>query len=193
MTDPGPTGFRPVGHPLFSGDVDVPPAPVADGAVLAGLLDRALRIADEGTPAQAIVDLAVHAWMEGHVDGEDRCEACEGACGFPRGGERPEAIVQACLGGRRPGAVPGLTAPGPVGPFPDPSDPVLVALVIGALTLLGEGRPVDRVLPMVAARAWAEGHIEGEERCPGCAWRGGLAKGADRDAVARGDAPSDDR
>jgi hypothetical protein len=64
---------------------------------------------------------------------------------------------------------------------------VLVALVIGALTLLGEGRPVDRVLPMVAARAWAEGHIEGEERCTGCDWRGGLAKGADRDAAARGE------
>jgi hypothetical protein len=192
LSDAGPTGFRPVGHPLFSGDVDVPPAPVADGVVLAGLLDRALRIADEGTPAQAVVDLAVHAWMEGHIDGEDRCGGCEGACGFPRGPERPEAIAQACLGGRRPGAVPGLRAPGPVGPFPDPADAVLAAIVIGALGMLGEGRPVDRVLPMVAARAWAEGHIEGEERCPGCAWRGGLAKGADRDAAARGGAAGDE-
>lgn len=189
MTGTGPTGFRPVAHPLFSGDVDVPPAPVADGAVLAGLLDRALRIADEGSPAQAVVDLAVHAWMEGHLDGEDRCDGCAGACGFTRGEGRVDAIVEACLAGRRPGAVPGLSAPGPVPPFPDPSDPVLVAIVIGALGMLGEGRAVDRVLPMVAARAWAEGHIEGEDRCPGCEWRGGLARGADRDAAARSGVP----
>ena len=185
MTDPGPTGFRPVAHPLFSGDVDVPPAPVADGAVLAGLLDRALRIADEGSPAQAVVDLAVHAWMEGHLDGEDRCGGCDGACGFTRGDDRVGAIVEACLGGRRPGAVPGLSAPGPVPPFPEPSDPVLVAIVIGALGMLGEGRPVDRVLPMVAARAWAEGHIEGEDRCGGCTWRGALQVGDDRERHAR--------
>ena len=52
MTDADPTGFRPTAHPLYSGDVDVPPAPNPDGAVLAGLLDRALRrIAEEQRPA----------------------------------------------------------------------------------------------------------------------------------------------
>ena len=187
MTDPGPTGFRPTAHPLYSGDVDVPPAPTADGTVLAGLLDRALRMADSASVPQALVDLAVHAWMEGHVDGEDRCGGCDGGCGFPRGIARPELIAEACFPGHRPGAIPGLKAPGPVPPFPDPADPVLAAIVIGALGMLREGRPSDRVLPMVAARAWAEGHLEGEERCPGCDWRGGLARGADRDAVARGD------
>ncbi len=187
MSESEPMGYRPAGHPLFSGDVDVPPAPNVEGTVLAGLLDRALRIANEGSPVQAAVDLAVHAWMEGHIDGEDRCVGCDGACGFPRGAERLDAVVAACLGARRPGAVPGLSAPGPVPPFPHPADPVLVAIVIGALGLLGEGRPADRLLPMVAARAWAEGHVEGEDRCPGCEWRGGLPRGADRDAVARGD------
>ena len=33
-----PTGFRPADHPLYSGDVDIPPAPVSDSAVLAALL-----------------------------------------------------------------------------------------------------------------------------------------------------------
>lgn len=186
MTGAGTPGFLPTGHPLFSGDVDVPPAPPVGSAVLAGLLDRAVRIAEGGAPAQAVADLAVHAWMEGHLDGEDHCDGCAGACGFSRGADRPALILEACLGGRDPGAVPGLVAPGPVPPFPGPGDPVFVAIVLGALGLMGEGRPPERILPMVAARAWAEGHIEGEERCPGCGWRGGLTRGADRDAIVRG-------
>ena len=184
MSTPGTPGFRPVGNPLFSGDVDIPPAPPATSAVLAGLLGRAARIAEDASPTQAVVDLAVHAWMEGHLDGEDRCDGCDGRCGFDRGPGRAALIAADCPGAGA-GPVPGLVPPGPVPPFPDPSDPVLVAIVIGALALLGEGRPVDRVLPMVAARAWAEGHIEGEDRCPGCAWRGGAEVGADRERIAR--------
>lgn len=183
-----PVGFRPVAHPLFSGDVDVPPAPPADSAVLAGLLGRAMRIAGEGSPAQAVVDLAVHAWMEGHLAGEDHCGGCDGRCGFDRGPGRPALVADAC-GSAGAGAVPGLAPPGPVPPFPDPADPILVAMVIGALGLLREGRPADRVLPMVAARAWAEGHIEGEDRCGGCDWRGGLVPGEDREQHARNPAP----
>ncbi|MSO44906.1 MAG: hypothetical protein EXQ74_06360 [Thermoleophilia bacterium] len=179
------TGYRPAGNPLFSGDVDIPPAPPSDGGVLAGLLGRATRIAEEGSASHAVVDLAVHAWMEGHVEGEDRCGGCGGRCGFDRGASRAEEIAHACPG-TGAGPVPGLVPPGPVPPFPDAADPILVAIVIGALALLGEGRPADRVLPMVAARAWAEGHIEGEERCPGCDWRGSLAPGDDRESVARG-------
>jgi hypothetical protein len=180
----GGTGFRPTGHPLFSGDVDVPPAPPAESVVLAGLLGRAQRVAAQGSAAQAVVDLAVHAWMEGHLHGEDRCSGCDGRCGFARGQERPELITSACPGAGA-GPVPGLVPPGPTPPFPDAGDPVLVAIIIGAMGLLGEGRPVDRVLPMVAARAWAEGHIEGEDRCGGCTWRGGLEVGADRESIAR--------
>ena len=66
---------------------------------------------------------------------------------------------------------------------------MLFRSVLGGLSLLREGRPVDRVLPMVAARAWAEGHIEGEDRCGGCDWRGGLAVGDDRERHAREQAP----
>lgn len=188
MGTDGPTGFRPTPHPLFSGDVDVPPAPGTDSAVLAALLGRAMRVADEASAQQAVVDLAVHAWMEGHLQGEDHCAGCDGRCGFDRGAGRPDAIAHA-TGSLRAGPVPGLAPPGPVPPFPDPADPVLVAIVLGALGLLREGRPAERVLPMVAARAWAEGHIEGEDRCPGCEWRGGLAVGEDRDPHAREGAP----
>ena len=83
-----PTGFRPVAHPLFSGEVQVPPAPDAASSVLAALLGRATRIAGEGSDAQAVVDLAVHAWMEGHVEGEDHCPGCDAACGFARDATR---------------------------------------------------------------------------------------------------------
>lgn len=184
MGSDSPTGFRPVGHPLFSGDVDVPPAPDAQSAVLAGLLGRATRVAEDGSDAQAVVDLAMHAWMEGHIHGEDHCAGCDGRCGFDRGADRPRLIADAC-GSAAAGPVPGVTPPGPVPPFPDPSDPVFAGLVLGALGLLREGRPADRVLPMVAARAWAEGHIEGEDRCGACTWRGALAVGDDRERHAR--------
>jgi len=187
VTTPQASGFRPSGNPLFSGDVDIPPAPPATSAVLAGLLGRAARLAADVSAAQAVVDLAVHAWMEGHLDGEDRCDGCDGRCGFDRGDGRVDLIAAECPGAGA-GPVPGLVPPGPLPPFPDPADPVLVAIVIGALSLLGEGRPVDRVLPMVAARAWAEGHIEGEDRCPGCTWRGGAEVGADREQIARDEA-----
>lgn len=189
-TGDNPTGFRPADHPLFSGDVDVPPAPEASSAVLAALLGRAMRVADEGSASLAVVDLAVHAWMEGHLSGEDHCDGCDGRCGFDRGAGRPQAIATA-TGSAGAGAVPGLAPPGPVPPFPDPADPVLVAIVLGALGLLREGRPAERVLPMVAARAWAEGHIEGEDRCPGCQWRGGLQVGEDREPHARDGAAGD--
>ena len=179
-----PTGFRPVAHPLFSGEVQVPPAPGAASSVLAALLGRATRIAGEGSDAQAVVDLAVHAWMEGHVEGEDHCPGCDAACGFARDAGRPVQVANAC-GSAGAGAVPGLVPPGPAPPFPDPADPVLVAIILGALSLLREGRPAERVLPMVAARAWAEGHVEGEDRCPGCSWRGDLGPGADRERHAR--------
>ena len=188
MGTDGPTGFRPAAHPLYSGDVDIPPAPAADSTVLAALLGRATRVAEEGSAAQAVVDLAVHAWMEGHLAGEDACEGCDGRCGFDRGPARPDAIAAAC-GSAAAGPVPGLAPPGPVPPFPDPADPVLVAIVIGALGLLREGRAADRVLPMVSARAWAEGHIEGEDRCTGCEWRGGPGAGADRERHARDGVP----
>ena len=131
-TGDNPTGFRPADHPLFSGDVDVPPAPEASSAVLAALLGRAMRVADEGSASLAVVDLAVHAWMEGHLSGEDHCAGCDGRCGFDRGPGRPRAIAEA-TGSAGAGAVPGLAPPGPVPPFPDPADPVLVAIVLGAL------------------------------------------------------------
>ncbi len=185
MATGGPTGFRPAAHPLFSGDVDVPPAPEAESSVLAALLGRAMRVSDEGSPSLAVVDLAVHAWMEGHLSGEDHCAGCDGGCGFDRGAGRRGAFA-AATGSVAAGAVPGLALPGPTPPFPDPADPVLVAIVLGALGLLAEGRPVERVLPMVAARAWAEGHIEGEDRCAGCDWRGGIEVGADREPHVRG-------
>jgi len=113
MGTDGPTGFRPAAHPLYSGDVDIPPAPAADSAVLAALLGRATRIADEVSPAQAVVDLAVHACMEGHLAGEDSCGGCDGRCGFDRGPGRPGAIADACGSGGA-GQVPGLVPPGPV-------------------------------------------------------------------------------
>ncbi|MFM9019211.1 MAG: hypothetical protein ACKORG_07190, partial [Actinomycetota bacterium] len=96
MGTDGPTGFRPAAHPLYSGDVDIPPAPPAGSAVLAALLGRATRIADGGSAAQAVVALAVPARTEGHRAGEDSCDGCDGRCGLERGHARPRAIAVAC-------------------------------------------------------------------------------------------------
>jgi hypothetical protein len=137
-----------------------------------------------GDPAGALVDLAVHAWMEGHLAGEDTCPGCAGDCGWPRGAGRVPAVARACAGSHS-GATVLPAPPGPSGPFPRSDDPVLIGLVEGAAGLLREGRPAAQVVPMLAARAWAEGHVEGEDRCPGCDWRGGLPRGADREALLR--------
>lgn len=50
----------------------VPPKPSADNPMLAFLFDDAQRNVVKDDLASALINLAVHAWMEGHIEGYDR-------------------------------------------------------------------------------------------------------------------------
>ena len=58
-------------------------------------------------------------------------------------------------------------APGPA--FPGSESPILEVIVKTALGAYERGEAsVQAAIMNAAVNAWAEGHIEGEESCPGC-------------------------
>ena len=61
-------------------------------------------------------------------------------------------------------------APSP--PFPDPSSPLLELIVAEALELFQRDGDVGAALRHAAVHGWCEGHIEGEDDCAGCHYRG---------------------
>ena len=59
--------------PREGADVTGPPYPTADNPVLGYLVAAARSAVDSGTDlGETIVQLAVHAWFEGHIEGYDR-------------------------------------------------------------------------------------------------------------------------
>ena len=60
---------------LITGDVPVPPYPRPDSPMLRFLMEHAQTLLDLGPLDEALVWLAVHCWMEGHVEGFDRASA----------------------------------------------------------------------------------------------------------------------
>jgi hypothetical protein len=62
----------------------------------------------------------------------------------------------------------------PSPPFPDPLSPLLQLVVDDTLKALqaGDITPEQAVLH-AAVHGWYEGHIEGEDACGGCDYRGG--------------------
>jgi len=67
----------------------------------------------------------------------------------------------------------------PSPPFPDPGSPVLQLIVTGAIEAMttGEATAQEAILH-AAVHGWYEGHIQGEDACPGCDFRGKLDKQA---------------
>jgi hypothetical protein len=93
----------------------------------------------------ATLQAAVHAWMEGHVEGEGRA----GMAG---------AVTQ----------MPDDEMPSP--PFPDPHNPQLARIIAEAHERLGDAEPVSGAL-FAAGLAYQAGLAEGAE-CSGCSARG---------------------
>lgn len=59
--------------PREGAEVTGPPYPAADNPVLGYLVAAARSAMDSGTDVgETIVQLAVHAWLEGHIEGYDR-------------------------------------------------------------------------------------------------------------------------
>jgi hypothetical protein len=70
----------------------------------------------------------------------------------------------------------------PSPPYPSPHDNTLLQVIVNnavAAVEKGETGWKDSVVH-AAVHGWYEGHIEGEDNCPGCDYRGQLPKGSER-------------
>ncbi|MER6022428.1 hypothetical protein [Streptomyces anulatus] len=69
----------------------------------------------------------------------------------------------------------------PSPPFPSTDNAVLRLIVGGAIESVRSGEAtVEEAILHAAVHGWYEGHVQGEDECPGCDFRGGLAKDSAR-------------
>jgi hypothetical protein len=69
----------------------------------------------------------------------------------------------------------------PSPPFPSPDATVLQVIVGNAIASVRSGEAtMEEAILHPAVHGWYEGHIEGEDRCPGCDFRGRLPKDSNR-------------
>jgi hypothetical protein len=62
-------------------------------------------------------------------------------------------------------------------PFPDPGSAMLDLVVRNAIEAWRSGEAtVEQAILHAAVHGWYEGHIEGEDACPGCDFRGEVRK-----------------
>ncbi|MFJ8442828.1 hypothetical protein [Kitasatospora griseola] len=69
------------------------------------------------------------------------------------------------------------TSPMPSPPFPSPDSTVLRLIVANAINSVRTGEAtVEEAILHAAVHGWCEGHVQGEDECPGCDFRGKLPK-----------------
>jgi hypothetical protein len=67
--------------------------------------------------------------------------------------------------------------PFPSPPFPDPDNEILRLIITHAVGAYQAGEvDVAGAITHAAVHSWYEGHIQGEDACPGCNYRGDLPK-----------------
>ncbi|MFE4826730.1 hypothetical protein [Streptomyces sp. NPDC056672] len=72
-------------------------------------------------------------------------------------------------------------SPMPSPPFPSPDSTVLRVIVGNAIASVETGEAtVHEAILNAAVHGWYEGHIQGEDECPGCDFRGRLPKNSNR-------------
>ncbi|RSS46240.1 hypothetical protein [Streptomyces sp. WAC08241] len=72
-------------------------------------------------------------------------------------------------------------SPMPSPPFPAPDNAVLGTIVNSAIASVRNGEAsVQEAILHAAVQGWYEGHVQGEDECPGCDFRGGLPKNTKR-------------
>ncbi|MFE6919025.1 hypothetical protein [Streptomyces rubiginosohelvolus] len=65
----------------------------------------------------------------------------------------------------------------PSPPFPSPDNAVLQVVVGNAIASVRSGEAsVEEAVLHAAVHGWYEGHIQGEDECHGCSFRGQLPK-----------------
>jgi hypothetical protein len=73
--------------------------------------------------------------------------------------------------------MPELENPFPSPPFPDPDNEILRIIMERVMAAYEAGQvDVSGAVLDAAVHAWYEGHIQGEDACPGCNYRGQLPK-----------------
>ncbi len=76
--------------------------------------------------------------------------------------------------------------PFPTPPFPHPESDILRVVVENAMADYESGEvDVKGAIVHAAVHAWFEGHLEGEDSCPGCEHRGDVGRGIFRENYAR--------
>ncbi|MGW3557589.1 hypothetical protein ACWDNT_09490 [Streptomyces sp. NPDC000963] len=72
-------------------------------------------------------------------------------------------------------------SPMPSPPFPASDNDVLRLIVGSAVESVRSGEAsVEEAILHAAVHGWYEGHVQGEDECPGCDFRGGLPKNTKR-------------
>ncbi|MFC8718073.1 hypothetical protein [Kitasatospora sp. NPDC057198] len=72
-------------------------------------------------------------------------------------------------------------SPMPSPPFPPPDSALLRVIVRNAVEAVRSGEAtVEEAILHAAVHGWYEGHIAGEDTCPGCDFRGELPKSTRR-------------
>jgi hypothetical protein len=62
-------------------------------------------------------------------------------------------------------------------PYPDPDSQILKLIVNNAIGAIRSGEvDAEGAILHAAVHAWYEGHIEGEDVCPGCTFRGSMPR-----------------
>lgn len=65
----------------------------------------------------------------------------------------------------------------PMPPFPAPDNAAFAVLVRSAVQAYQSGEAsAEQAILNAAVNAWYEGHIQGEDACPGCDYRGKVNK-----------------
>jgi hypothetical protein len=64
----------------------------------------------------------------------------------------------------------------PSPPFPDRDHEVFQLILRAGLAHFRKTRNAEQALVYVGVHAWSEGHIQGEDACPGCDYRGALPR-----------------
>jgi hypothetical protein len=71
----------------------------------------------------------------------------------------------------------GPSGPMPSPPFPDPDSEVLKLIVNNAIKAMRSGEATaEAAILHAAVHGWYEGHVQGEDACQGCDFRGDLPK-----------------
>lgn len=72
-------------------------------------------------------------------------------------------------------------SPMPSPPFPSSDSAVLRLIVGNAIASVRSGEAsVEEAILHAAVHGWYEGHVQGEDECPGCDFRGELPKHGNR-------------